>query len=815
MPLNRSCSLDALRDNIAAEIGAGKTRDQAVALAHTTLRQACEDMRMTVPTDKDVGGVAREFKRGKGERGNDYLEEALAEAKRTLPHRQFAQIHHAARSRAGGKAAARARMTPTEKAMLLGPESLTMAEMVVGIERALVMKAADLRLDVDSGAALLLRALEREFARRSFVAKSDPGSGDAHVPSTDWQGRKKKTKKRRPDLYESDKADRSGDPGVMIALRLPANTADAIAVANGEPADRLHVTLAYLGRLSRVGTEGLALAKAALGTVAYNQGILRGVVAGIGRFAGTESSDGKDVIYASIDVPGLAEFRRAVVCELQCCGLEVSLAHDFTPHATLAYVEPGAPTPRMADALRLRDVYFDQVVLAVNDMDTVFALGKEQALLDARMQADILRAREAGDAAVPSAPAYVVQTADGYADLECEDGGVLKAECAGSYEPGDMVEVAADMTGEPRVEGPSLSTVAAGSEAVMKAIDAAHEARLHKTPIPFTGPDAARVIFVAGAPSELEFARREALVGPDGVTFAERYLSRIGVNKSEVAIGFACPVLPREHMDKIGATEMAPWREWVGKALSQWPTALVVALGRPARDALGERAQYWLPHPTATRLNGERGYEEQVERKLKQIAKALDGGPVRVQDGSHRGAAPDGANLEILTGRIGETLAADAKRTLVRVAKAADEKQIVYGVVLDPYEIDTQGEWVPPAVIEATSIDYMRNSRAVGREHTKLASAEVVASWCEEYPSTADYKAAHALQPHRAYERPYGDSVLKSGQWVLGVKLGNAEWAAFKAGEITGFSIGAFTAKTRVSTTAMPSVDFVKLTPTG
>jgi hypothetical protein len=49
MPLNKACSLEAYQENIATEIKAGRPREQAVAIAHETLRTACEREGKPVP----------------------------------------------------------------------------------------------------------------------------------------------------------------------------------------------------------------------------------------------------------------------------------------------------------------------------------------------------------------------------------------------------------------------------------------------------------------------------------------------------------------------------------------------------------------------------------------------------------------------------------------------------------------------------------------------------------------------------------------------------------------------------------------------
>jgi hypothetical protein len=49
MPLKKVCSVDAFRENIAAEIRAGRSPEQAAAIAHDTLRQACADAGQPAP----------------------------------------------------------------------------------------------------------------------------------------------------------------------------------------------------------------------------------------------------------------------------------------------------------------------------------------------------------------------------------------------------------------------------------------------------------------------------------------------------------------------------------------------------------------------------------------------------------------------------------------------------------------------------------------------------------------------------------------------------------------------------------------------
>jgi uracil-DNA glycosylase family 4 len=804
LPLDRSCTLGALRTNIASELEAGRSRDQAVAIAHSTLRTACNETGVTMPSEKDIAGIVREFKRKRGERGSDYLEEALTEARRQLPPSYFAAIHQAARSRAGGRASARARMTSIEKSLVLGADYLTSTELSDAVACAEEIYAAELRRAVPGAASVVLSRLYAEVSKRDFIAKSSPGASDVHVPSlvrSDWR------KKKRPDLYEAKKADRMDDPGVMIALRLQPATAEAIAVANGEEASRLHVTLAYLGRFSFVGAEGIAQAAAALRMAAYEQPILRGCLSGVGRFAGSESSDHKDVIYASLNVQGLAEFRECLVRWLGNYGVLVKNNHAFTPHITLAYVEPGAPTPRMTDALRLRDVYFDSVVLAVNDSaSAVVPLGGMEALAEAMAAAAAAQARELGYS--PAAPVEVLQAYDSAVIVKSIDGAELVTSAHDAVEPGDMCALACDANGETYVI-PTAEVVAAPAFVVKSALEESYDKARYQTEVPFVGPANARVVFVADSPSALELARGEPLVGPVGATFNADYLAPLGLARDQVALGFVQPTLRRD--DDEGSYKSTAY---VNEALTRWPQATVIALGRTAAETLGDRALLWLPHPSVARKNESR-YEEQVSRKLRRVRKALDDGFVFAHDGSRSGLPPDGADQDILAGRIGETLAAGPGRAMARIAKAADEEQVVIGVVLDPYEIDTQGEWVPPAVIKKAAHGFLE-SRVIGREHVKKAGVgtRLVESWIERYPSVADEKQAHALLPHNAYETKIGTDKVHSGAWMAAVKLSDSDWAAYKRGEITGFSIGGFSYKSTVTKATMPKVTFVAGAPT-
>lgn len=120
-----------------------------------------------------------------------------------------------------------------------------------------------------------------------------------------------------------------------------------------------------------------------------------------------------------------------------------------------------------------------------------------------------------------------------------------------------------------------------------------------------------------------------------------------------------------------------------------------------------------------------------------------------------------------------------ARKGRVSIMKADKHKQIVYGVVTAPMEVDTQDEYMTAEEIEKSAHSYLVNSRVVGKQHTKVADASVV----ESYIAPQDLEFAGQ----------YGPQSVPKGSWVIGVKVNNPDlWQKVLDGEITGFSVGGF-----------------------
>ena len=151
--------------------------------------------------------------------------------------------------------------------------------------------------------------------------------------------------------------------------------------------------------------------------------------------------------------------------------------------------------------------------------------------------------------------------------------------------------------------------------------------------------------------------------------------------------------------------------------------------------------------------------------------------------------------------------------TDVTIKKAQDALQIVEGVVLDPYIIDADNDWISPDEIEKTAYRYMESSRVVGFRHKSVARATVVSSFVVPYPSPRERELAILGKDHTAWEYPYGQDIVHSGAWILGVRLSDDLWRDHLAGNLNSFSIGGTGTRNKVDKSDRPVVKFVRLSP--
>lgn len=157
--------------------------------------------------------------------------------------------------------------------------------------------------------------------------------------------------------------------GVMVALMIPLEIGQQLAIPDGEPVSDLHITLTFLGEKDDLFVD-VGTLKTALKGWAANHPPLQGRIAGLGKF---DAPDGGAVpIIVLPDIPGLPDFRQSLVEYLRMLCVDVNTEHGYTPHITLIYQDTSLPIP-IADVPHL-DLYFDHICLAVGDERFYFPL---------------------------------------------------------------------------------------------------------------------------------------------------------------------------------------------------------------------------------------------------------------------------------------------------------------------------------------------------------------------------------------------------------------------------------------------------------
>ena len=110
-----------------------------------------------------------------------------------------------------------------------------------------------------------------------------------------------------------------------------------------------------------------------------------------------------------------------------------------------------------------------------------------------------------------------------------------------------------------------------------------------------------------------------------------------------------------------------------------------------------------------------------------------------------------------------------------KIVKQDEEKQLVYGVVLEPERVDAQADIISSEEIEKAAHFFLKNSRVIGKKHLTKAEASVV----ESYIAPANFELG-------------GEQVYK-GSWVLVTKIEDEQlWQEIKQGNYNSFSVGGY-----------------------
>ena len=133
---------------------------------------------------------------------------------------------------------------------------------------------------------------------------------------------------------------------------------------------------------------------------------------------------------------------------------------------------------------------------------------------------------------------------------------------------------------------------------------------------------------------------------------------------------------------------------------------------------------------------------------------------------------------EELEDKQGKQLPCERPVAKFTITKIDRKKQIVGGVIYEPDEVDTQGDYANKDEIEKAMYRFMEkyatNTKRIRINHMgKKIFFPIVESFIPDHDTMK------------------GDQQLKAGTWWLMIKITNDKiWKAIDAGELTGFSMG-------------------------
>jgi 2'-5' RNA ligase len=172
---------------------------------------------------------------------------------------------------------------------------------------------------------------------------------------------------------EGSVSEETKNEGVMIAFYPDKDILKQYLVEDGCTIDELHITLIYLGKKGELGEAVNSLPGLVESFVNDPQRKkMKAQIGGLGRFNASPNSDGKDVLYASIDAPELPEFRQDLVCFLEKEGIKIRKDHGYTPHMTLTYFPSEADMP--VQRINTSDIFLDNLVLEIGQESMEYEL---------------------------------------------------------------------------------------------------------------------------------------------------------------------------------------------------------------------------------------------------------------------------------------------------------------------------------------------------------------------------------------------------------------------------------------------------------
>ena len=170
----------------------------------------------------------------------------------------------------------------------------------------------------------------------------------------------------------------------MVALMFPPEQAATLVVDGGLPAEDLHVTLGYLGKVPDIDNQPAVLSTLldVVSAVAAKHPPVTGILGGLARFTGQEGQP--DAFVMLFDSPGLDWLRGQLVAAMLEADLPVSLQHGFTAHSTLTYLQQSDPAPM--DRLEPVPATFDAVTVCWGDTHVAVPFGVVPELAEQAVQ---------------------------------------------------------------------------------------------------------------------------------------------------------------------------------------------------------------------------------------------------------------------------------------------------------------------------------------------------------------------------------------------------------------------------------------------
>ncbi len=132
--------------------------------------------------------------------------------------------------------------------------------------------------------------------------------------------------------------------------------------------------------------------------------------------------------------------------------------------------------------------------------------------------------------------------------------------------------------------------------------------------------------------------------------------------------------------------------------------------------------------------------------------------------------------LRALYREIGEEPPESLAKTGDRILKVDEEERMVYGVVMEPDTVDTQGDWATAEEIRKAAHSYLEYKQHQGVMH-KFFNFGKKLRIMESYIAPVDFQ----MEGER----------VKQGSWIMATRVDDdGLWQAVKDGKLTGYSIG-------------------------